>query len=86
MDSEIQVLQCNDTCHLIPLVKGANIIDCRWVYKIKRKSDGTVDRYKARLVAKGFKQRYGVEYEDNFSPVVKPATIRLVLSMAISQG
>jgi hypothetical protein len=63
-------------------VKGANIIDCRWVYKIKRKSDGTVDRYKARLVAKGFKQRYGVDYEDNFSPVVKPATIRL----AISQG
>jgi hypothetical protein len=86
MDSEIQVLQCNDTCHLIPLVKGANIIDCRWVYKIKRKLDGTIDRYKARLVAKGFKQRYGVDYEDNFTPVVKPATIRLVLSMAISQG
>jgi hypothetical protein len=67
-------------------VKGANIIDCRWVYKIKRKLDGTVDRYKARLVAKGFKQRYGVDYEDTFSPVVKPATIRLILSMTISQG
>jgi hypothetical protein len=67
-------------------VKGANIIDCRWVHKIKRKLDGTVDRYKATLVAKGFKQRYGVDYEDTFSPVVKPATIRLILSMTISQG
>jgi hypothetical protein len=86
MDSKIQALQHNNTWHLVPRVKGANIIDCRLVYKIKRKSDGTFDTYKARLVAKGFKQRYGVDYGDTFSPVVKPATIHLVLSMAISQG
>jgi hypothetical protein len=67
-------------------MKGTNVIDCRWVYEIKRKSDGTIDRYKARLVAKGFKQRYGVDYEDTFSPVVKLVTICLVLFMAISQG
>ena len=57
-----------------------------WVYKIKRKSDRSNDRYKAQLVAKGFKQRYGIDYEDTFSPVVKAATIRLVLSLAVSNN
>jgi hypothetical protein len=49
-------------------------------------ADGSVDCYKARLVAKGFKQRVGIDYDDIFSPVVKPATIRLVVSLAVSQG
>lgn len=56
------------------------------MYKIKRKSDGSLDRYKGRLVAKRFKQRYGIDYEDTFSPVVKAATIRIILSLAVSKG
>nr|AAK02020.2 Putative gag-pol polyprotein [Oryza sativa]AAP52036.1 retrotransposon protein, putative, Ty1-copia subclass [Oryza sativa Japonica Group] len=86
MDKEFEALVHNKTWHLVPPQKGVNIIDCKWVYKVKRKADESIDRYKARLVAKGFKQRYGIDYEDTFSPIVKAATIRLVLSLAVSQG
>jgi histone deacetylase 1/2 len=76
----------NKTWHLVPPRKGINVVDCKWVWKKKYKSDGSLDKYKGRLVAKGFKQRYGIDYGDTFSPVVKPATIRVVLSLAISRG
>jgi len=56
------------------------------VFKVKRHSDGCIERYKARLVAKGFKQRYGLDYEDTFSPMVKQITIRLLLSLVVSRG
>jgi histone deacetylase 1/2 len=62
------------------------LIDCKWVYRVKRKADGTIDRYNACLVAKGFKQRYVIDYEDTFTPVVKIATIRIVLSIVVSRG
>jgi histone deacetylase 1/2 len=86
MQDEIKALERNHTWHLVPARKGINVIDSKWVFKIKRKADGSIDRYKGRLVAKGFKQRYGMDYEDTFSPVVKVATIRLVLSIAMSRG
>jgi hypothetical protein len=65
---------------------GKNIVDCKWVFKIKRNADGTLNKYKARLVAKGYNQQYGIDYEDTFSPVVKAATIRLFLSIVVSRG
>jgi hypothetical protein len=56
------------------------------VYKVKHKVNDSVDRYKDRLVVKGFKQCLDIDYNDTFSPVVKPATMRLVLSITLSQG
>jgi hypothetical protein len=86
LDSKVSALSHNQTLHLVPLSLDQNLIDCKWVYKIKRKSDGSIDRYKARLVAKVFKQRYDIDYDDTFSPVAKFATIHLVLSIIVSQG
>jgi hypothetical protein len=56
------------------------------VFKVKRHANGQIERYKARLVAKGFKQRYDLDYEDTFSPVVKPSTVRLLLSLVVTHG
>jgi len=86
MQDEYDALQRNGTWTLVPPSRGMNLIDCRWVFKIKRRADGQIDRYKARLVVKGFKQRYGIDYEDTFSPIVKIATVRLVLSLAVTRG
>jgi hypothetical protein len=74
------------TWHLVPPSSNKNLIDCKWVYRIKRHADGTIDRYKTQLVAKGFKQRYDIDYEDTFSPVVKIAIVRLVLAISVSRG
>jgi histone deacetylase 1/2 len=84
MQDEYNALMENQTWTLVPSSSNKNLIDCKWVYRIKHRADGTIDQYKAHLVAKGFKQRYGIDYEDTFSPVVKIATIRIVLSIAVS--
>jgi histone deacetylase 1/2 len=86
MEEEYDALLKNHTWHLVPPSSSKNLIDCKWVYRIKKRADGTIDRYKARLVAKGFKQRYGIDYEDTFFPVVKAATIRTVLAISVARG
>ena len=63
-----------------------NIVDNKWVFKVKYNSDGTVQQYKARLVAKGFHQQPRFDYSETFSLVIKPATIRLVLTLALSNN
>jgi histone deacetylase 1/2 len=84
MSDEFNALIRNGTWQLIPASSNQNVVGCKWIFRTKRHSNGSIDKYKARLVAKGFHQRPDVDYYDTFSPVIKPTIIRLVLNITIS--
>ncbi|GJZ06242.1 ribonuclease H-like domain-containing protein [Tanacetum coccineum] len=85
MYDEYNMLVKNGSWLLVPRPGDVNMVRSMWLFKHKFHADGTLSRYKARLVANGSSQQLGVDFDETFSPVVKPATIRTVLSLAVSR-
>lgn len=86
MEAEISSLLDNNTWTLTELPKGKKTVKAKWIFKTKRDGDGKIVRHKARLVAKGYTQRYGIDYEETYAPVVRYTTIRLLMAIAMQQG
>ena len=86
MDVEIKALEANNTWTLTSLPPGKKPIDCKWVYRVKYKSDGSVERYKTKLIAKGFTQKKGFDYIDTFSPMTKMVSVKCVLAIVVVKG
>ena len=85
MEDEIKALESNDTWILSELSHGKKPMGCKWIFTVKDKANGCVERYKVRLVAKGFTNSYGIDYQETFASIAKLNTIRVLLSLAVNQ-
>ncbi|WKA09648.1 hypothetical protein VitviT2T_027273 [Vitis vinifera] len=85
MKEELDALTKNHTWDLVTLPPRQSVVGCKWIYKIKTRSDGSVERYKASLVAKGFTQEYEIDYEKTFAPVAHISSVRALLVVATAR-
>ena len=85
-DDEIKSIIKNKTWELVDLPAGAKAIGLKWIFKIIRNADGSINKYKARLVAKGYIQRHGVDFDEVYAHVARIETIRFLIALASSRG
>ena len=85
MQEECDALLKNRTWDLVPLPPNRQAIGYKWIFRVKENADGSINKFKARLVAKGFHQIHSFDFHETFSPVVNPATLHIVLTLALSR-
>ena len=82
MKEDLDAFSKNHTWDLVTLPPWKSVVGCKWIYKIKNHSDGSIERYKARLIAKSFTQEYGIDYEKTFALVARISSVRALLTVA----
>jgi len=86
IEAEHRAIVDNGMYHLVPIPPGHKPIKTRWMFKIKRKADGSVDCYKARWIARGFTKSWGINYDETFALVVRKDNLRTLLALALIHG
>ncbi|WZZ85883.1 hypothetical protein YC2023_114462 [Brassica napus] len=79
---EIDSINKNNTWILVDKPTGVKIIGLKWVFKVKRNADGSINKFKARLVSKGYVQEHGIDFDEVFAPVARLETIRLLIGLS----
>ena len=86
MNEEYRALMKNSTWELVPIPPNKKIVGSKWIFKVKKNSYGSITRYKARLVAQGFHQTADIDYSETYNPVIKPITIRVILTVSLAHN
>ncbi|CAN6453764.1 unnamed protein product [Victoria cruziana] len=83
MEEEIEALINNKTWDVVKITERARLVGSKWVFYIKYKPDGSIERYKAHVVAKGFSQKCEIDYLETFAHMAKMNTVRVILALAV---
>ena len=81
-DGRYQSIMKNDVSDIVPKPEGKSVVSCKWIFKIKHASDGSIEMYKAIFLAIGFSQKEGIDYEETFSPVSRYTSIITITALA----
>lgn len=86
MVEEYQSIMQTDVWEVVPRPRKKSVVTFKWIYKVKHAADGNIEKYKARFVARGFSQKEGIDYDENFPPVAKYTSIRVIISLTTVLG
>ena len=81
MTKEYWSIMKNDVWDIVPKPEGKSVVSSKWIYKIKHKAEGTIEKYEARFVARDFSQKEGIDYEDSFASVAQYTSIRVIMAL-----